>query len=198
MNSDAENWITPSHLLEYLYCPRFTYFEFVLGLPEYQENRYKVLRGREVHEERTRVNPRYLRRKLGVTARENDVELNSPTHRIRGRVDEILTLDDGTMAPLDYKFAEWKGRVFINQKVQAAMYGILIREVYGQEVNRAFLCHTRSNHRIHEVPLPPAEYNRAFEAIEACREVMATGYYPPPTTVPARCSDCCYRNVCIQ
>lgn len=198
MNTDAENWITPSHLLQYLYCPRFTYFEYVLGLAEHQELRHKVMRGREVHEERTRVNARYLRSKIGVIARENDVELNAPRFQIRGRVDEVLTLDDGTMAPLDYKYAEWKGRVFINQKVQAAMYGIMIREVYGHAVDRAFLCHTRSNYRIEEITLDGGEYDRAFEMVDACRSVMASGVYPPATSVRARCADCCYRNICIQ
>ena len=198
MNTDAENWITPSHLLEYLYCPRFTYFEFVLGLPEYQEDRYKVQRGRDVHEERTRINPHYLRRKLGVVERANDVELDAPSLRLRGRVDEVLTLEDGSMAPLDYKYAEWKGRVYVNQKVQAALYGILIQEVYGRPVRQAFLCHTRSNYRIEPLVLDDRAYHRALDAVHACREVMETGLYPPATKVSARCPDCCYRNVCIR
>jgi CRISPR-associated exonuclease Cas4 len=30
--------LTASHLLEYLFCPRFTYFEYVLDIPQYEEN----------------------------------------------------------------------------------------------------------------------------------------------------------------
>ena len=40
---------------------------------------------------------------------------------LRGEVDEVLWLDDGTMAPFDYKYAEDKGRIYRNQKIQAAL-----------------------------------------------------------------------------
>ncbi|MEZ6115702.1 MAG: hypothetical protein R3C28_03910 [Pirellulaceae bacterium] len=54
--------ITVTHVLEHLFCPRFTYFEYVLAMPERQEKRWKVQKGREVHLERTKVNKSYLRR----------------------------------------------------------------------------------------------------------------------------------------
>jgi CRISPR-associated exonuclease Cas4 len=58
--------ITVTHVLEHLYCPRFTYFEYVLAVPERQERRWKVQRGREVHRWRQQVNKDYLRKRLGV------------------------------------------------------------------------------------------------------------------------------------
>ena len=59
-----------SHVLEHLFCPRFTYFEYVLCVPERQERRPLVQKGRLAHEERRRINPTYLRKKLGVTRRD--------------------------------------------------------------------------------------------------------------------------------
>jgi len=191
-------WLTPSHLLEYLYCPRFTFYEYVLGVPEHQGLRFKVQKGREIHEERTKVNPSYLRRKLGVTARENDVELDCPALGIRGIVDEVLTLDDGTMAPLDYKYAEWKGRIFKNQKAQAAMYGLMIQHIYQRPVQRAFFCYTRSQYKIEELQITPDLYTRTLRDIEDCLEVIQNGYFPQPTSAVKRCGDCCYRNICIK
>jgi CRISPR-associated exonuclease Cas4 len=61
--------ITVTHVLEHLYCPRFTYFEYVLAVPEGQQRRWKVQKGREVHRWRQQVNAQYLRKKLGVVAR---------------------------------------------------------------------------------------------------------------------------------
>src|SRR6185437_922216 len=61
--------LTVTQVLEHGYCPRFTYFEHVLAIPEHQERRPLVLRGRQVHEERKRINPGYLRKKLGVVER---------------------------------------------------------------------------------------------------------------------------------
>src|SRR5262245_42661016 len=83
--------LTVTHLLEHLYCPRFTYFEYVLGVPEWQGNRPLVRKGREAHEQRRRTNPGYLRKKLGVVARRFDVPLASAALGVRGSVDEVLT-----------------------------------------------------------------------------------------------------------
>src|SRR5271165_1155690 len=61
--------LTVTHVLEHLFCPRFTYFEHVLAVPERQERRLLVQTGRQAHEERKRINPNYLRKKLGVVQR---------------------------------------------------------------------------------------------------------------------------------
>src|ERR1700730_16613129 len=61
--------LTVTHVLEHLFCPRFTYFEHVLGVPERQERRLLVQKGRQAHVERRRINPNYLRKKLGVVER---------------------------------------------------------------------------------------------------------------------------------
>lgn len=55
---------TATHLLEYLYCPRFTYFEYVLDISERQEKRFKVMKGRSVHESVIKTNRNYLRKSL--------------------------------------------------------------------------------------------------------------------------------------
>jgi hypothetical protein len=98
--------LTVTHVLEHLFCPRFTYFEHVLAVPERQERRLLVQKGRQAHEERKKINPTYLRKKLGVVERMFDVPLASPKLGARGAVDEVFTLSDGSMAPFDYKFAE--------------------------------------------------------------------------------------------
>ena len=139
--------LTVTHIHEHLFCPRFTYFEHVLGIAERQERRALVQKGREVHEERKRINPNYLRKKLGVVERQFDVPLASRVLGVRGAVDEVLTLADGSMAPFDYKFAVDPGRVYHNQKVQSVLYGLLIREAFHVPVHRGFLCYVRSKHR---------------------------------------------------
>src|SRR6267154_960769 len=84
--------LTVTHVLEHLFCPRFTYFEYVLGIAEHQERRTLVLKGRQVHEERKKINAHYLRKKLGVIERRFDVPLASASLGVRGAVDEVLTL----------------------------------------------------------------------------------------------------------
>ena len=42
MENQTANYfsVTASHLLEYLYCPRFTYFEYVMDIPQNEGNRF--------------------------------------------------------------------------------------------------------------------------------------------------------------
>jgi CRISPR-associated exonuclease Cas4 len=190
--------LTVTHILEHLYCPRFTYFEYVLAIPERQERRKLVQIGRQAHEERRHINPNYLRKKLGVIARQFDVPLASATLGVRGSVDEVLTLADGTMAPFDYKFAEYPGQVYHNLKVQSALYALLIGETFGKKVKRGFLCYLRSKHRVVEVVHSEADYAEARETVQEVLRVIQTGIFPAATRWKARCRDCCYRNICIQ
>jgi CRISPR-associated exonuclease Cas4 len=190
--------LTVTHILEHLYCPRFTYFEYVLAIPERQERRKLVQIGRQAHEERRHINPTYLRKKLGVIGREFDVPLASAALGVRGTVDEVLTLADGTMAPFDYKFAEYTGQVYHNLKVQSALYGLLIRETFCKEVDRGFLCYLRSKHRVVEVGHSQADYAEARAIVQEVLRVIQTGVFPPATKWKSRCRDCCYRNICIQ
>jgi CRISPR-associated exonuclease Cas4 len=190
--------LTVTHLLEHLFCPRFTYFEYVLGVPERQERRPLVMSGRAVHEERRHTNPTYLRKKLGVVKRQFDVPLASATLGVRGSVDEVLTLADGSMAPFDYKFAEAPKKVYHNQRMQSALYALLIAETFGVAVRRGFLCFVRSKHRIVELEFGEADFAEVKAVLAEILSVIRNGVFPAATRWPARCRDCCYRNICIQ
>ena len=191
-------YITPSHLLEYLYCPRFTYFEYVLRVEQREEKRLKVQLGKDTHTFKEKINPGYLRKKLGVVKKEQEVELVCPDLSLKGKVDELLYLDDGTMAPFDYKFAEYKGRIWKTFKVQEALYALMIKNIYNVEVKKAFLCFTRSKSKIVEIEFLDKDFDKALEAVRECLDIIKNGYYPDGTKVKARCADCTYRNLCIK
>lgn len=91
LSCQSDYSITASHLLEYLFCPRFTYFEYVLDIPQHEDKRFKVEVGREIHKKIRRMNPDYLRKKIGVKEKKSDVYLAGPSG-IRGVIDEILFL----------------------------------------------------------------------------------------------------------
>lgn len=89
IEDETEYSMTASHLLEYLFCPRFTYFEYVLDIPQHEDKRFKVEVGREIHNKFRKMNPDYLRKKIGVVDKKIDQYLSSPVG-IRGIVDEVL------------------------------------------------------------------------------------------------------------
>ena len=76
--------ITPSHIIEYLYCPRFTYYEYVLCIPQYEDRHYKVEKGREIHDQKLDRNKDYLRKRIGVVQKFADQYLTDDL--LRGKI----------------------------------------------------------------------------------------------------------------
>lgn len=188
--------LTPSHIIEYLFCPRFTYFEYVLGIPQYEEKNFKVIKGREVHDLKLERNKEYLRKKIGVKEKWVDQYLTNES--LRGKIDEVLLLDDNTMAPLDYKFAEYKDRIFETYKQQLICYALLIEKNFGREVNRGYLVYVRSKNKLLEVQISDSDKQMIKETIEKISWIMEQNHYPKATKYKRRCLNCTYRNICTQ
>lgn len=189
-------YITPSEIIEYLYCPRFIYFMNCLEIEQHEEQRYKVLKGRKIHEERRVTNIDYLRKTLGCIGKELDVYMSSNNYHLRGKVDEVLHLADGTLAPLDYKYAEYRDTTYRTHKYQSALYAILIKETYHKEVVRGFICYVRSGNKIKEIYYRENDFVKAQGVVSEMLKIMQTGYFPRGTNYRVKCVDCCYRNIC--
>ncbi len=193
----SEIYVTASVLLEYLFCPRFIFYMNCLCIDQNEDKRWKVLKGREVHEGKERANIDYLRKRIGCVDKEIGVYMSSERHRIHGVVDEVLTLNDGTMAPLDYKYAEYHDTIFRTQRYQSVFYGLLIRENYNRDVKRGFICYTRSKNMLKEVIITDKDIDELIKMIEEIIDITQKGYYPKGTKFSAACIDCCYRNICV-
>ncbi len=188
--------ITPSDIIQHLYCPRFTWWERAMRLPQFEEKNYKVMRGREMHDHKSGQNEEYLRRRLGVESKKVNVYLTNEL--LRGEVDEVLFLKDGTAAPLDYKFARWEEKVYDTYRTQLICYAWLIEKQFGVKVNRGYLIYTRSKHHVEEIPIAEADIQSVRDVAERIRMVVEKNEYPKATQVRSRCVHCTYRNVCSQ
>jgi CRISPR-associated exonuclease Cas4 len=188
--------LTPSHIIQYLYCPRFTWFEWVLRIPQYEERNYKVQRGREVHDQRLEQNRAYLRQRIGAVSKQQDVYLCNQL--LRGKIDEVLELKDGSLAPLDYKFAPWNEKLYATYQQQLFCYAWLIEGAYGQSVHKGYLVYTRSKNKLVEVPIRDVDKALVQKTIGCIEQVIEQNQYPPATKVRKRCVHCTYRNICTQ
>lgn len=189
--------ITTSDVVEHLFCPRFTYFMSCLKIPQNEDLRYLVLKGREIHENRAKENRDYLRKKIACIKKEINVYLASPRIRVRGVVDEVLTLADGTMAPLDYKYTEYREYLFRTHKYQSVIYALLIQETYQKPVVRGYICYVRDCALLKEVLYKPDDFAYILGVIDEIFQLVQKGYYPAKTKFPNRCVDCCYKNICV-
>jgi len=192
-----ETYVTVSDVMEYLFCPRFIYFMYCLNIPQHEDKRYKVLKGREIHDMREKINKEYVRKKLNCVRKERSVYMTSKKYHIKGIVDEILFLDDGTACPFDYKFAEFKEKLFKTYKFQSIIYGLLVMENYGVEVKKGFVCYTRSNNLVKEIEFKKKDFDDAVKIINEILDVIQKGFYPKKTKSLMKCVDCTYRNICV-
>lgn len=188
--------ITPSHIIEYLFCPRFTYFEYVLCIPQYEERHYKVEKGRNVHKEKLERNKNYLRKRLGAVNKYSDQYLTNDT--LRGVIDEIIELRDGTMAPIDYKFAVYEDRIYETYKTQLFCYAILIEDNFHKNVNKAYLVYTRSKNKLIEIEVNANNKEIVRMVAKNVVDVIEKNIYPKATKYKKRCLTCTYRNICIK
>jgi len=196
-DTEATPMITPSEIIEHLFCPRYTYFLNCLNIPQHEELRYKVIKGRELHENKEKTNINYLRKRLGCVKKEISVYMASKKLGVRGVIDEVLYLADGTLSPLDYKYAEGGNFIFRTHRVQSAIYALLIMESYGRAVKKGFICYTKGGNRIKELIYSQNDFDFVRKVISEIFDIINKGYYPKRTAFKNRCIDCCYRNICV-
>jgi len=196
-DTETTPMLTPSEVIEHVFCPRFTWFMNVQHIAQQEDKRFKVLKGREVHARRETENKKYLRRKIGVVKKASEVYLASPKVRVRGVVDEVLWLSDGSMAPLDYKFTEQRPQAFKTHRIQVLLYAMLIRETYPAAVHRGFVAYIRGGHKLLEVEVTEKAVAEVTALLDEMFDIIRTGRLPKRTSHRVRCRDCCYRNICV-
>lgn len=195
--NEFDYYITPSQIIEFSYCNRFTYFMKCLGISQHEEKRFKVQVGRTIHEERTNHNRSYLRKTIGAVEKMIDVELVSKKYGIRGKVDEVCFLQDDSAVVLDYKFAKYEEKVYETYKNQLILYAIMVEEVFKKTCNKGYLVYCRDENKLVDIEITNQDKQRIIEEISEYLEVIK-GKYPLSTKYRARCLDCCYTNICIK
>ena len=188
--------LTPSHIIEYLYCPRFTYFEYVIAIPQYESRLYKVQKGRQIHDTKLERNKMYLRKKIGAVEKYTDQYLTNGL--LRGKIDEVLLLKDNTMAPLDYKFAVYDDKIYDTYKTQLFCYAWLIEENFKKKVKRGFLVYSRSNDKLVEVEIRDIDKEKVKHSANEIFYIISNNFYPKPTKFKKRCLNCTYKNICVS
>lgn len=194
--TDDLYWITPSDVLEYLFCPRFIYFMKVLHIPQHEDRRFLVQKGRTIHEERGKTNTGYLRKKLDVIKKLDNTRLYAADYRITGVVDEVLFLADGTAAPLDYKFA-FRKRSYKTYFYQGLMYCLMIEATFRLPSRRAFVCFSRDNWRMETMEYDEKAPARLRKILDDILGIIAQGILPARKGTAAKCADCTYRRLCV-
>ena len=87
----------------------------------------------------------------------------------------MLQLADGTLAPLDYKYTEYKEKVYRTHKYQIILYGLMIEDTYRFPVNRGYVCYVRKGNVVKEVSIGAKERQEAKAIVSDMLAIIQRG-----------------------
>src|SRR3954470_24737680 len=115
-------------------------------------------------------------------------------HLLRGRVDRVDRLPDGTHELIDYKTGKPKTAADLREDIQLSVYQMGAREAWGLETSAQSYYYVLDNQKV-PVEHSEEELKRVRGAVtEIAEGIMKHSFEPKPS--PELCSFCDYRIVC--
>jgi RecB family exonuclease len=115
-------------------------------------------------------------------------------HHIRGRVDRVDRLADGTYELIDYKTGYPKTAAQLSEDIQLSLYAIAAREAWDLGETRQAYYYVLDDRKV-PVPREAGGTEWVRDAVlEAGEGILAQNFEPTPS--PAVCAHCDYRIVC--
>jgi DNA helicase-2/ATP-dependent DNA helicase PcrA len=136
-------------------------------------------------EQESEGEPVWLERKF-------DIRIGS--HHVRGRVDRVDRLSDGSHELIDYKTGERKSEAALENDLQLALYRLAAREAWEIEAGRGSYYYVLDAEKV-AAPTKPDDAERVERTVLAVGEgVLGQDFEPRPA--PTTCGWCDYRLIC--
>jgi len=184
--------LSVTNAVEHAFCPRFTYFQLVLGIEQREGKRGTVLAGRTFHSRHSTTNKSYkIKRLNGVKLTE--MLLYSKEYMFSGKIDEAIETSDEVLI-IERKYSDY---VVISPtiKTQLGLLAILAEENFGKKVKRAIIVFDKTKRIIIQVKITKNIKQLALSTLQKTRDVLSSGIIPP-SRHDNRCLNCCYRKIC--
>jgi DNA helicase-2/ATP-dependent DNA helicase PcrA len=129
--------------------------------------------------------PAWLERKFDIRIGE---------HQVRGRVDRVDRLPDGSYELIDYKTGERKSEAQLENDLQLALYRLAAREAWGLEAGTGSYYYVLDADKV-AAPVRPDDAERVERTVlEVGEGVLSQDFEPRPA--PTTCGWCDYRLIC--
>jgi len=129
--------------------------------------------------------PAWLERKFDIRIGE---------HQVRGRVDRVDRLPDGSYELIDYKTGERKSEAQLENDLQLALYRLAAREAWGLEAGTGSYYYVLDADKV-AAPTKPDDAERVERTVlEVGEGVLGQDFEPRPS--PTTCGWCDYRLIC--
>ncbi|HEY5709158.1 MAG TPA: ATP-dependent DNA helicase [Solirubrobacterales bacterium] len=125
---------------------------------------------------------------------ERKFDIKIGPHHVRGRVDRVDRLPDGSHELIDYKTGERKSEADLESDLQLALYRLAAREAWDVEATTASYYYVLDADKV-AAPISPDDAERVERTVlEVGEGVLSQDFEPRPS--PTTCSWCDYRLIC--
>jgi DNA helicase-2/ATP-dependent DNA helicase PcrA len=125
---------------------------------------------------------------------ERKFDIRIGPHHVRGRVDRVDRLPDGSHELIDYKTGERKSEEELENDLQLALYRLAAREAWDLEVGNGSYYYVLDAEKV-AAPVRPDDAERVERTVlEVGEGVTSQDFEPRPS--PTTCGWCDYRLVC--
>jgi DNA helicase-2/ATP-dependent DNA helicase PcrA len=125
---------------------------------------------------------------------ERKFDIKIGPHRVRGRVDRVDRLPDGSHELIDYKTGERKSAEALENDLQLALYRVAAREDWDLEASSCSYYYVLDADKV-AAPTKPDDAERVERTVlEVGEGVLGQDFEPRPA--PTTCSWCDYRLIC--
>ncbi len=186
------NCLSVTNAVEHAFCPRFTYFQLVLGIEQREGKRGTVQSGRAFHNRHSTTNKSYKVKRLEGT-KLTELLLYSKKHSFSGKIDEAIEADDQILI-IERKYSDYTV-IGSTLKTQLGLLAILAEENTGKKANQAIVVFDKKERL--EVPVKITEKIKrtALDVLQKTRYTINSGDMPF-SNHDNRCLNCCYRKIC--
>ncbi|MHA1929503.1 MAG: CRISPR-associated protein Cas4 [Candidatus Thorarchaeota archaeon] len=198
----AEQYLSPTDVKQYVFCPRVTYFTRVMKLRPIMGSQQEA--GKKSHDklaklEKRRKYPLKTKLPLIVKTKEFEIPLISNRYKVRGRLDMLILTHEGEWIPVEFKdMRSNKRKLHLDHKYQLIALALLVEEKHNTIVRRGFIHYTRDEMTI-EMKISSNMRTRCLTYIERIRQMIIDGKIPDPRT---RCKHirigCGFADQCID
>ncbi|MGB9806690.1 MAG: CRISPR-associated protein Cas4 [Thermoproteota archaeon] len=187
-----EEFITPTDVKRFVYCPKIIYISKVLHLEERVTDYMQY--GKEKHD-KTIISP--LIASLKVKKVLEDVEMESSGLRVRGKVDYVLITKFNEYIPAEIKWAETFQSIKRDHALQIATYALLIEENFSTVVKRGAVYYLRSKKAM-VASISNELKKEAKDLIKKIHKIIEEETEPDVRVAKEKCKNCGFKNYCLR
>ncbi|NHV99471.1 MAG: CRISPR-associated protein Cas4 [Thaumarchaeota archaeon] len=188
---EEEDFLTPTDVKRFVYCPKIIYISRVLHLEERTTDYMEF--GREKHD-KSIIAP--LIASLKASRVLEDVEMESQRLKMRGKIDYIIVTKFNEYVPAEIKWAEASQSVKRDHALQMATYSLLIEENFNTVVKRGAVYYLRSKN-ICVLSISEDLKKEAKSIIKKISEIIDNELEPEVKVIKSRCMNCGFKNYCL-